>query len=557
MKKFCLLISLVLMFQSKIAFARTEYNFYDDPSHHHAHLNFKTKKSHKKALKLNIPFPKTEEFIVKKFKLNNVIIESNPTNIKVDTIYKPYLNKIVAHKDLKEIISRINARLHDNGLILSFAYVSNQSIDEGNVTIKIVNGKIRDVKIISDANVSQNKLFNDYVSNILKMEPVYNDELQKNIHLINLIPGYNVKYNLEPIEDSHDPEEIADLIFIIDKEAGDISFTANNQGTKSIGKYQYYSLANLYNSFNSNEKISIHAGSTNEFDALKIATFAVEKFINSYGTTASLLGSYIEDNPYVVLPGSADKNKSTLFIGTIGHYLLLKKQNSFQITGGYEHRDSENNTVGSKLSSLRYGNVFIGSNIEFLDPIKGNNYLALRHHRSIPGQTTIKRYTSDADILDRNYNFTTIDLYREQDLYKNLSLFNQLVSQFGSKNIPIEQKFFVGGLTTGRGYKNGLLASNRGLDFSAELRYSFFYNNLIKEIQPYGFYDVAKFSKSSATSNKSTLQSAGLGLRVKTHNDFSLLIESGIPFTRKVTVEEIEHHNSNKFSFLASKEFRF
>ena len=29
--------------------------------------------------------------------------------------------------------------------------------------------------------------------------------------------------------------------------------------------------------------------------------------------------------------------------------------------------------------------------------------------------------------------------------------------------LPIDQQFFVGGLTAGRGYKNGILASNKGL----------------------------------------------------------------------------------------------
>ena len=145
-----------------------------------------------------------------------------------------------------------------------------------------------------------------------------------------------------------------------------------------------------------------------------------------------------------------------------------------------------------------------------------------------------------------------------QKIYNTISNYDdQFLSQFSSNNIPVEQQFFVGGLTTGRGYKNGFLSSNRGLDFAAEIRYTHKFNNLIEEVMPYGFYDITKFSKNSAGSNKSSLQSAGFGVKIRTKYDVNILLESGFPFTKKITVDGVENYNSNKFSFTVGKEFKF
>lgn len=556
MKKIFTLCFLVLSLQPLISNARTQYNFYDDPKNQHYHNQFKVKKHKAKAKKLSLSKSYPKIMNLSRFKLKKIDIH-NDTDVNLNDITSSYLGHVADNKTVKNLLNEINTRLHDKGYILSFAYMPKQSLDNGNVKIQVVNGKIRDVKVISDSEVSKNDLFNKYVSNILEMNPVRNNDIQKNIQLINLIPGYNIKYDLEPVNEPSSLNEVADLVLIVDKEAGDITFSANNQGTKSIGKYQYYTLVNLYNTLNANEKLSIHGGSTNKFDALKLATIDFEKFINSYGTSLNLMGSYVEDNPYVVLPGNASKNKSTLVRGSIGHYLLLKRNESIKFNLGYEHRNSENNTVGTKVSNLKYANVFISSEIEYKDFLKGKNFAIINYSRSIPNNTKIKRYDSSAQLLDRNYNFTTLDLYREQNLYKNFSLFNQFLSQFSSNNIPVEQQFFVGGLTTGRGYKNGLLSSNRGLDFAAEIRYTHKFNNLIEEVMPYGFYDITKFSKSSAGSNKSSLQSAGFGIKLRTKYDVNILLESGFPFTKKITVDGVENHNSNKFSFTVGKEFKF
>lgn len=558
MKKIITLCFLVLFLQPLISNARTQYNFYDDPENQHYHNQFKAKKAKSKAQKLSLNTSHPKIMNLSKFRVNNIEVESDSLiNINFDDIISSYIGNIADDKVVRSILDGINKKLHDKGFILSFAYLPKQSLKNGYVKIKVISGKIRDVKVISDAEVTKNDLFNKYVSSILEMNPVTNSEIQKNIQLINLIPGFDLKYDLEPVKNPSSLNEIADLVLIVNKEAGDITFSVNNQGTKSIGKYQYYTLVNLYNTLNANEKLSIHGGSTNKFDALKLATIDFEKFINSYGTSLNLMGSYVEDNPYVVLPGNANKNKSTLVRGSIGHYLLLKRNESIKFNLGYEHRNSENNTVGTKVSNLKYANVFISSEIEYKDFLKGKNFAIINYSRSIPNNTKITRYDSSAQLLDRNYNFTTLDLYREQKLYKNFSLFNQFLSQFSSNNIPVEQQFFVGGLTTGRGYKNGFLSSNRGLDFAAEIRYTHKFNNLIEEVMPYGFYDITKFSKSSAGSNKSSLQSAGFGVKLRTKYDVNILLESGFPFTKKITVDGVENYNSNKFSFTVGKEFKF
>lgn len=557
MKNYLIGILLFLIIQPLVCFAGEKLHYYDDPLVRNKHYNFKIQKIKNKAEKIVIPSKSHKLIDIKPFKLKQVYIK-NSENLNLKDCYKSFLNKKIDSGKIKQIINNINKKLQKHDLLLSFAYMPQQNSSNGVLNLEIIHGTIRDVKVISNVDATKNKLFNEYIDHIINMYPVHNFALQKNIQLINQIPGYTVKYNLEPVNDaSAAPDEVADLILIIDKKRADLSLSVNNQGTKTLGKYEYYALGNLYNVFGLNEKIVLHGGSTNRFDAMKTSTLEVEKFINSYGTSVSLLGTYVEDNPYLVLSGSANDNKSYMYRAAVNHFMILTNKYTFHIVGGYEHRLSKNYTAGSKVSTLQYNDIFAGTNLQFPDFMGGTNYATAYYYHSIPSKTSITRYNSSAQHLDTNYQFVTFDLYRNQNLPKNFSLFTQVLTQHSTNNIPIEQSFFVGGLTSGRGYKTGLTSSNRGIDFTTELRYTKNFKHFLEEAQPYIFYDLASFAKGYASSNRSLLQSAGFGSRFRTKSDIVATAEIGIPFSKEVTVNNVKMGQNVKYSFLLGKVFNF
>lgn len=558
MNKVIKLAALLAIFQPTVTFAGEKAHYYDDPLLRNKHYNFKIQKKDHKAVKISKPSKKTD-FDVTKF--NSFILKkvsvADPNKNNLACCYKEFIGKKIGAKDLETIINNINNHLQKEGLILSFAFAPKQDFANGELKLAVINGRIRDVKVIADTQVDKNKLFNQYVDNILTNYPVKNLDLQKNIQLINRIPGYEVKYNLEPTDNDATFDEVAYLVLIVDKKTADLDVAVNNHGIKTTGKYQFYALGNLYNAFNQNEKFALHIGSSDKSDAMKVATLDVEKFINSYGTSVNLLGSYIEDNPYAVLAGSAHKNTSSMYRASINHYLFLTSKYTLQLLAGFEHRLSKNNTIGSKVSTLKYDNLFIGSNIEFPDFANGKNFVAAHYYHALKNGTSITRYNSSAQNLDRDYKFFTADLYRIQQLSKGFSLFTQVLTQYSNDRLPIEQTFFVGGLTSGRAYKPGLASSNKGIDFNAELRYTKIFDNFVNEVEPYGFYDIVKFSKSSADSNKDTLQSAGFGIRARTKNEITANFEFGFPFTKEVTVGGVKEGNNTRFTFMLSKGFSF
>ncbi len=553
---------LLAVLQSSVALADTNPTFYGDAKARSKQQNYNFVKKSDKAKKINIKQKHKKEniqhitpFVVKKINLAN-----NQTDIDFDDLLGSYKGKKLDSKKLQLLIKSINQRLQDNGWILSFAFAPKQDFANNNLDLAIMNGRIRDVKVVSNIDVAKNKLFNEYVDNIINYYPVKNHQLQKDIQLINKIPGYEVQFNLEPINDQNSEiDEIADLVVIVDYKKADLNLMVNNQGSRVIGKTQFFAMGNFNNLFNANESIGLSGVTTNKTSAMKNVNLDVEKFINSHGTSVNLLGSYMEDDPYAVLPGTASSNKSYMFRATLNHYLLLTNKHTVQLFGGYEQRLSHNNTVGSKISTLRYGDALLGANLEFSDPTNAKYYAIAQYAKALKDQTKITVFDADlAQNLNRNYQFVTVDIYRDQDFGSNFSMYNQFMSMSSSDNVPIEQSYIVGGPSAGRAYKVGLLSSNRGMDLNSELRYTMkIKKSFVEEVQPYLFYDVVSFNKTYANSNKSNLQSAGLGLRVRTKYDFLAGVEYGVPFTKNVTVDGIVEKNKNVAYFTLNKSFDF
>jgi hemolysin activation/secretion protein len=502
----------------------------------------------------NLDNDKSSKFLLKSVKINN-----HPTSSEYQNSYINYISKTVDQQKIQTIINNINRILQNQGKLLSFAYVSSISPDTGSLNIEIVEGKIRNVKIISNFKVDQNELFKEYVDNILSSQPIYNVELQKNIQLISRIPGYEVEYKLEEINDPQaEIYEVADLILTINKRNANVNLIANNEGVSELGKYQFSAFGRLYNSFNSNEKISLYSGTTNKPDKLKIFVLGVSKPINSEGTSINLSGSYIKDDPNITTPSSDNKNKTYKLEGALNHYFLLTNKYILEGSIGVEHSKDQNYIANTRISTMTYNDIFLGGNIEFSDFINGKNIISPYFYQSIPGMTKINRFNSSAQLLDRNYKFVTLDMYRTQNISKDFSIFTQILTQYSNNNLPIDQTFFIGGLTGGRAYKLGTASSNKGIDFAAEFRYTKDLDNqAVSEVEPYLFYDVVKFSKSYALTNVSTLQSAGAGIRAKLKYDFYGNFETGVPFTRYLTVGGIRQHNPTRYSFILSKAFSF
>lgn len=106
----------------------------------------------KKAKIPSVEAPQKEEkpttpsvtFVLKEIKITGVTFFKSED---LCSIYQPYINKEITLKDLESIAKDIESRYAKKGYLTTNAYIPEQDIKDGKVEIRVVEGKMGELKI--------------------------------------------------------------------------------------------------------------------------------------------------------------------------------------------------------------------------------------------------------------------------------------------------------------------------------------------------------------------------------------------------------------------------
>ena len=488
---------------------------------------------------------------------------------EIKSIVRPYLKGGVTKKELHIITDRIEKYYRDEGYYLPVAHAS---ISGSILKLRVVEGKIKNVIVVlnnekRDKKVLSNQLFLNLIGQIEKATPIKTRDLERYLLLINKIHGYTVDYELEPLKNIKG-NEIANLVMMVEEtQKGLASISVDNAGTSDLGKHQFTLASQIFNPI-ANDSLIINAGSSDKPKRFKMITAGYLKRLNSYGTSASIFASYLEDDPYYT-SGSKD-SKSTVIRGRLDQYVVLNNDYSVKLEAGAEKRDMKYYSKEIKTMEYNYVMGSLGGKMKIVDMLGVENWFYPYYNWAI-NKVSYKKNSINERNFDKNFNFFIVDWYRNQPLPKDLSLFLKASYQYTDKDLPLEHMYSTGTAHTGRGYKTGLVSSDRGISGTAELRYTKeFEAEKIKKFletgQIFGFYDVTHFikhnkgdtrkrHKDAVYFDKSTLPSAGVGIRLFFAHNFYGEGTAEYPLVKNIEVNGTKNKNKPLYRFLLSKEF--
>jgi len=489
---------------------------------------------------------------------------------KIKAIAAPFLSHGVTAKELKLLTDAIEDRYHKDGYFLPVAHAK---IDGSTLKISVIEGKIKDVFVMledekRDKKILTNQRFLDYIQKIETASPLKTKDLERYLLLINKIHGYTGDYELEPIS-SIKGNAVADLVMIVETKRGTANVSVDNAGTSSLGTHQLTFASQFFNPI-ANDSLVLNGGTSEKPKRFKMITGGYLKRLNSYGTAGSLFASYMEDDPYST-SGSKD-SKSTVLRARLDQYLILNNDYSAEIEVGAEKRDMEYyQTTGSTTTKTMDYKYIMGSangKIKIVDPTDTENWFYPSYNWALKKVSYSPSSSSDRN-FDKDFNYFIIDWQRNQSLPKDFSLFLKASYQYTNKKLPLEHIYSVGTAHTGRGYKTGLVSSDKGAAGSAELRYTKDFEQkkvkkFLETAQPFAFYDVTHFIKHNKSDDrhhtgairfdKSTLPAAGAGLRLHFPYGFYGEGTAAYPFLKHITVNGTRQKNKPIYRFLFSKD---
>ena len=503
-------------------------------------------------------------------KIKEVIIEGNK-DIKTSelrSILKPYLKRGVTKKEANSISDRIEQHYYKNGYSLPVAHID---IVESTLKILIIEGKVRNVVVNladkkRDKKVLKNKLFLDLVKKIEKANPLKAKDLERYLLLINKIHGYTTEYEFKPVPQV-EGNKVADLIMNVSTERGKANILVNNHGTSDLGEHQVEFSSQFYNSF-SNDSIMLNLGTSDKPDRFQLITAGYLKRLNSNGTSASILFSYLKDDPNIT-DGASD-NKTMIVKGRLDHYVILNNDRSVKLELGIEKRDTRHYFDDNKTSDYNYVMGSVGAKIKLVDPLNVENWFFSYFNWALNKVDYDSSSTEDRD-FDRDFNYFVIDWYRDQALPRDFSFFLKASYQKTGKLLPREHRYSINTSNTARGYDPGVVSADQGISGKVEIRYTReikkpSIKRFLNLTQVFGFYDITHFIDHNTNLDrtehdgaiyftKSTLSGVGFGVRLFFPYEIYAEATGEFPTTRKMQVNDEEHRNKPIFRFLISKEF--
>ncbi|MEX0448648.1 ShlB/FhaC/HecB family hemolysin secretion/activation protein [Spiribacter sp. 221] len=402
---------------------------------------------------------------------------------------------------LQALAERVTRHLKAEGWILARAYLPEQDVTNGIITIGIIPGRLDTegrafrIEAVGERalRIDPLRLGRMLTELVPEGEPVRADDINRAVLLINDLPGIGAAARFEPGES---PGSSHVLLSVEEGPlwAGDGSLT--NTGNRSTGRTRSTVQARLNDPGGRGEQFQFGATRTKGLDYLN---FGYSQPLGHNGLVGSL--EYARLHYDIVSGEGSDSDisgKAAAYRASVEYPLLRSRRTNLWLGFDLE-RENLKDTVESETISDRHVDVaslpltFVrsdawrggGRNTVRLTPVYGDLDLS-----GFPRQAA-----DDAASFERAGHFGRVayELNRLQALGDTrLSLFAQWRGQWASKNLDSSQRFQPAGPRGVRAYPGGEASSDEGNLLRAELRYALPVNALRYGSGLFGvFYDVA------------------------------------------------------------------
>ena len=473
--------------------------------------------------------------------LESVAVEGSTVYPAEDlaSLWEGRLGRKIALAEVFGIVDAITARYRNDGYILSRAILPPQTIEDGAVKIRIVEGYIDDVRFEGEVR-GDRALLNAYAAKIKGSRPLSIAHLERYLLLIDDLPGLSSEAVLNP---SKDTPGAADLVILVEEKREDGFARIDNRGTRFNGPVQLWLGAGLNSLAGAHDRTAARVvtadGRKRELTYLELGH---ERQIGAEGEKLHLQFTHTDSEPGHDLRALDIESKSRSFRIGLVNPLVRSRAENLSLQAGFVVRNSETAIFDDRLSRDRVRFVGLGVLYDSADGFGGINMLGLHFDRGLDmlgaskrGSTDLSRERARADFTRLRFNAS-----RLQRLGDRWSLLADFRSQLAASKLLASEEFGLGGEGCGRAYDPAQVTGDEGVCFLAELRYG---HNLGAEglagYQIYGFYDAGRVWRmdSRALDKKADLSSAGLGMRFNFTEWLSGSLEAAWPLVRKADMK--------------------
>ena len=484
------------------------------------------------------PIPSNAKDI--RFTLKKIVIQGATVYSESELLspYQGLLNQETALSEMYQIAFALTARYRNDGYILSRVIIPVQSIEDGVVHLKAIEGYVSRVTV-EGATADRRRLVEGYAEKIKQSRPLKNAVLERYMLLMNDLPGAFARTTIRPSQSEPGASEML-VQFTQQRVQGGAAW--DNRGGESLGPNRISGDLSFNSIFCLQESTTLRAVSSGN-DKLKYGYAAHEIRIGPDGGKLTLSADAVESTPKELyfIPLNYETSSQT---GTImySYPFIRSRAENLSVRGGLYGHDGKTKIFDVEDTKDHIRAFKLGATYDRADSWRGVNLVDVEFSQGIKGLGSSKNGDPMLSRADGRVDFTKVTMYaaRLQALTGRFSLLTAINGQYAFNNLLISEQFGFGGEQFGRGYDPSELVGDHGLAGKLELRFT--------DVLPfspsitysfYTFYDVGVvyYRSYGDAARSESGASAGIGLRLSLGSYFSCFGELAKPLTRDVAVE--------------------
>lgn len=451
---------------------------------------------------------------------------------------------------LNQVAQRITQLYQSQGYLYSRAYLPQQTLSNGVVTIAILEAQY-DQSQINNQSRTRDWLLAATLEPLQIGTQVNNQQIENQLKLMNSLSGVRTRNVLAPGSVPGSSKLIVD-VYNTPIATGFIG--ADNYGSKYTGEARLTAGAALHNLLGLGDELSIDAMSTGS--KLNYGRFGYALTVNGMGTRIGASYSYLDyklGKELKVLDAKGSAAQSSVWVS---QPVLLSNTSEVRLSLQYDYKQLKDDVGLNQYYKQRDIDLISfrldGSSIDALWGGGFNQY----------GTSTrlgrVKFKNADAALLDDLTAKTSGDFYDIGLNYSRLQnigsagtqAYFMIYGQYSPYNLDSSEQYLSGGPFNVRGYDSSQFAGSSGYYTTLELRQRLF-SNAKNQVGAKVFIDTADVTINAdrwlgtTGSNKAQIHSAGLGFNWFNTANFQATAEVGFPIGSKPS--QMEQRDSSQY----------
>ncbi len=481
------------------------------------------------------PLPETPEFDLRiqsperaatpravdeiEFEIQRIAVEgaTRYPEAEVRAFFAPLEGRKIVLEDLRRAATALETKYRADGHFLTRVFVPPQQVEDGVLTVRVVEGYVSAVFVDSPDAATRERL-QKLMQPIVGVKPVALDALERRLLIVNDLPGIAGAGVLRQGAELGQSE----LALAVSDLPSSYSVSLNNTGSDSLGPWAVGANATLTRPFGRVGALDVGlSGAGDNLEELRSLSLRYAEPLGHAGTVASLGGLVALAKPGGPVAALDIESFVTSLAARVRHPLIRSRPTSLFLDGGISANRSRTEAANVRIILDKTVVAELGLVFQQAGWLGGSTNAAVAIFRGLPWLGSME---SDAALpsvggFEPDFTRVTVNAQRTQPLGGRFSAQVAMQGQYTRDILLSGEQISFGGGAIGRGYDPSIVAGDRGLGGVAEIRYDARLPTQpsVNSLQLYGFLDRARVqSLANGTTPKTgtTVASWGAGARL-------------------------------------------